>query len=73
MASVFVLCFVIAQEAWRYLGQAQAENEGETQAIAALLKAVSIDPYNLEALMMLGVSYTNDLEEVRGLCIIWMG
>jgi len=54
-------------EAWRYLGQAQAENESETQAIAALLKAVTIDPYNLEALMMLGVSYTNDLEETRAL------
>ncbi len=35
------------------------------RAIAALLKAVHHDPYNLKALMMLGVSYTNDLEEVR--------
>jgi peroxin-5 len=31
------------------------------------LKSVSIDPYNLKALMMLGVSYTNDLEEHRAL------
>jgi hypothetical protein len=34
-------------------------------AIAALLKCISLDPYNLKALMMLGVSYTNDLEEVK--------
>lgn len=54
-------------EAWRYLGQAQAENENESAAIAALLKCISIDPYNLKALMMLGVSYTNDFEEGRAL------
>jgi len=54
-------------EAWRYLGQAQAENEEESNAIAALLKCISIDPYNLPALMMLGVSYTNDLEEAQAL------
>lgn len=54
-------------EAWRYLGQAQAEHEDEANAIAALLKCVSLDPYNLPALLMLGVSYTNDLEEARAL------
>jgi len=54
-------------EAWRYLGQAQAENEEEANAIAALLKCISVDPYNLPALMMLGVSYTNDLEEAQAL------
>jgi len=54
-------------EAWRYLGQAQAENEQESPAIAALLNAIKIDPYNLPALMMLGVSYTNDLEENNAL------
>lgn len=54
-------------DAWRYLGQANAENEQEDAAIAALLNAVKVDPYNLEALMMLGVSYTNDLEESRAL------
>jgi Flp pilus assembly protein TadD len=69
-----ILCFEAAvqqeptnAEAWRYLGQAQAENEDEAHAIAALSKAISIDPYNLPALMMLGVSYTNDLEEGKAL------
>jgi peroxin-5 len=54
-------------EAWRYLGQANAENEAEAGAIAALLKCIELDPYNLDALLMLGVSYTNDLEEARAL------
>jgi hypothetical protein len=43
-------------------------------AIAGLLRCISIDPYNLKALMMLGVSYTNDLEETRALKYLktWM-
>lgn len=54
-------------DAWSYLGEAQAHNEEENNAIAAFLQCVSIDPYNLKALMQLGVSYTNDLEESRAL------
>ena len=54
-------------DAWSYLGEAQAHNEEENNAIAAFLKCVSIDPYNLKALLQLGVSYTNDLEESRAL------
>lgn len=74
-------CFEVATqkdpenaEAWRYLGSACAENENEKGAIAALLRSISIDPYNLPALMMLGVSYTNDLEETRALTYLktWM-
>ncbi len=43
-------------------------------AISGLLKCISIDPYNLKALLMLGVSYTNDLEETRALKYLktWM-
>jgi peroxin-5 len=54
-------------DAWSYLGECQAHNEEEHNAIAAFLKAVSIDPYNLKALLQLGISYTNDLEESRAL------
>eukprot|EP00466_Bigelowiella_natans_P004023 jgi/Bigna1/53045/estExt_Genewise1Plus.C_140176 len=54
-------------EGWRYLGQCHADEEEERPAIAALLKCLKCDPYNLSALMMLGVSYTNDLEEARAL------
>jgi peroxin-5 len=61
-------------EAWRYLGQCQAENEDERLAIAALLRCIQLDPYNLPALLMLGVSYTNDLAESRALNYLktWM-
>jgi len=61
-------------DAWRYLGSACAENEDEKGAIAALLRCITIDPYNLPALLMLGVSYTNDLEESRALNYLktWM-
>eukprot|EP00455_Lapot_gusevi_P026840 TRINITY_DN2831_c0_g1_i1.p1 TRINITY_DN2831_c0_g1~~TRINITY_DN2831_c0_g1_i1.p1 ORF type:complete len:694 (-),score=222.17 TRINITY_DN2831_c0_g1_i1:74-2101(-) len=54
-------------DCWRLLGQCHAENEEETSAIASLLKAVELDPYNLEALLLLSVSYTNDFEQPRAL------
>ncbi|GAB7342600.1 hypothetical protein MBLNU457_g0773t1 [Dothideomycetes sp. NU457] len=47
-------------EAWVALGQAQAQNEKETPAIRALEHALTIDPTNLDALMGLAVSYTNE-------------
>lgn len=47
-------------EAWVALGQAQAQNEKETPAIRALEHALMIDPTNLDALMGLAVSYTNE-------------
>lgn len=48
-------------EAWRYLGVCNAHNENEQAAIAAFLNCVKYDAYDLEALLQLGVSYTNDL------------
>jgi len=47
-------------EAWVALGQAQAQNEKETPAIRALEHALTVDPTNLDALMGLAVSYTNE-------------
>jgi len=46
--------------AWVRLGSAQAQNEKETPAIRALEEAIKLDPNNLEALMGLAVSYTNE-------------
>ena len=46
--------------AWTALGQAQAQNEKETPAIRALEHAIKLDPSNLDALMALAVSYTNE-------------
>lgn len=47
-------------EAWRRLGEAQAMNEHETQAIRALEEAVRVDEGNLEAYMALAISYINE-------------
>jgi peroxin-5 len=46
--------------AWTALGQAQAQNEKESPAIRALEHALKLDSNNLEALMGLAVSYTNE-------------
>lgn len=46
--------------AWVKLGESQAQNEKETPAIRALEMALKLDPSNLEALMGLAVSYTNE-------------
>ncbi|GLA66180.1 peroxisomal membrane signal receptor PTS1 [Aspergillus tubingensis] len=47
-------------QAWTMLGSAQAQNEKELPAIRALEQALKIDANNLDALMGLAVSYTNE-------------
>ncbi|KAK6358509.1 Peroxisomal membrane signal receptor PTS1 [Orbilia blumenaviensis] len=47
-------------EAWERLGAAQAQNEKETPAIRALEKALTLEPGNMNALMGLAISYTNE-------------
>lgn len=47
-------------DAWVALGQAQAQNEKEAPAIRALEQALKLDANNLDALMGLSVSYTNE-------------
>jgi peroxin-5 len=47
-------------KAWTMLGTAQAQNEKELPAIRALEQALKVDPNNLDALMGLAVSYTNE-------------
>lgn len=47
-------------QAWTMLGSAQAQNEKELPAIRALEQALKIDAGNLDALMGLAVSYTNE-------------
>ncbi|WFD00825.1 hypothetical protein MYAM1_003578 [Malassezia yamatoensis] len=47
-------------DAWYNLGVRQQENERESQAIAALRKAVGLDPSMKDAWLALAVSYTNE-------------
>ncbi|KAI8323978.1 TPR-like protein [Martensiomyces pterosporus] len=47
-------------EMWLLLGLKQQENEQEQAAIAALRKAISLDPNALDAHLALAVSYTNE-------------
>uniref|UniRef100_M4BV36 Uncharacterized protein n=1 Tax=Hyaloperonospora arabidopsidis (strain Emoy2) TaxID=559515 RepID=M4BV36_HYAAE len=48
-------------EAWRMLGECHAENDEDKSAIICLERAVEEDPYNLNALLALGVSNVNEL------------
>ncbi|KDO20672.1 hypothetical protein SPRG_13424 [Saprolegnia parasitica CBS 223.65] len=48
-------------EAWRMLGECHAENDEDKKAITCLNRAVEEDPYNLHALLALGVSNVNEL------------
>lgn len=54
-------------EGWRFLGLAHAENDDDQQAIAAMMRAQEADPTNLEVLLALGVSHTNELEQAAAL------
>ncbi|UPQ99519.1 peroxisomal targeting signal 1 receptor [Chloropicon primus] len=49
-------------ESWRMLGMVHAENDDDKQAIAAMVNAHNADPTNLDVLLDLGVSHTNELE-----------
>ncbi|BAT06105.1 peroxisome biogenesis protein 5 isoform X3 [Oryza sativa Japonica Group] len=54
-------------EGWRLLGVTHAENDDDQQAIAAMMRAQEADPTNLEVLLALGVSHTNELEQGEAL------
>ncbi|XP_039116820.1 peroxisome biogenesis protein 5 [Dioscorea cayenensis subsp. rotundata] len=54
-------------EGWRLLGITHAENDDDQQAIASMMRAQQVDPANLEVLLALGVSYTNELEREEAL------
>ncbi|CDJ44843.1 TPR domain-containing protein, putative [Eimeria tenella] len=56
-----------SSEGWRLLGQCHADREQDVEAIHCLKKGHSVDPYNLDSLMALGVSLTNELDVSQAL------
>uniref|UniRef100_A0A1L8DW88 Putative peroxisomal targeting signal 1 receptor n=1 Tax=Nyssomyia neivai TaxID=330878 RepID=A0A1L8DW88_9DIPT len=80
-SSSAALCFELAAkqdatnaECWELLGRAQAENEKDPHAIPALKKALELQPNNMNVLMALAVSYTNEGLQTQALKMLinWM-
>ena len=53
--------------AWTMLGRCHAEQDMDRAAILCLEEAVQRDPYAVEALLALGVSYVNELNQTQAL------
>ena len=49
--------------AWRLMGQLYQENDQDDYAIIAFKRAYEIDPFDLDSLLCLGISCTNELEQ----------
>ena len=66
--------FFLIGPGWRLLSTVHAENDDDRGAIAAATKAHSADPTDLEALLSLAVSHTNELdqEEATGYMRAWL-
>lgn len=54
-------------ESWALLGRLYQQDDQDTYAIIALKKAFDIDPYDLETLLNLGISCTNEKEHTYAL------
>merc|ERR1719434_461326 len=54
-------------EGWRQLGQLYADMDQDVEAIQCLRKGHEVDPYNLDSLLALGVSCTNELDRLEAL------
>lgn len=54
-------------EAWRLLGSTHSENDDDPSAIAAFMRGYEIDPFNIDSLLSMGVSCTNEMDEIQAL------
>eukprot|EP01084_Bolivina_argentea_P263944 446935_1 len=52
---------------WRYLGQCHQDNENEQVAINAYLMCTKLNPKELDALIALGLAYTNQIDPHKAL------
>merc|ERR1719183_370387 len=56
-----------SSEGWRMLGEIYAEQDQDVEAIQCLRKGHEADPYNLQSLLALAVSLTNELDQLPAL------
>eukprot|EP00742_Colponemidia_sp_Colp-10_P003954 GILJ01004216.1.p1 GENE.GILJ01004216.1~~GILJ01004216.1.p1 ORF type:complete len:619 (+),score=99.94 GILJ01004216.1:211-1857(+) len=56
-----------SSDGWRMLGGLHAENDEDPRAIACLQKGHEVDPYNIDLLLILGVSCTNEMDSLQAL------
>jgi peroxin-5 len=56
-----------SSEGWRLMGQLYADLDQDVEAIQCLRKGHEVDPYNLDSLLALGVSCTNELDQLPAL------
>ena len=59
-----------SSEGWRLLGQLHAQFDRDVDAIKCLEKGHLCDPFNLDSIMALGVSLTNELDSVKAMEIL---
>jgi peroxin-5 len=59
-----------SSEGWKLLGQLHAQFDCDSEAIKCLEKGHACDAYNLESMMALGVSLTNELDSIRAMEIL---
>lgn len=53
--------------AWKMLGKCHQECDDDSKAISALIESVKIDPQNLDSVLDLACSYTNELNKYKAL------
>jgi len=63
-----------SSEGWRVMGELYAALDQDVEAIQCLRKGHEVDPYNLDSLLALGVSCTNELDQLPALKYLrrWM-
>jgi peroxin-5 len=59
-----------SSEGWRLLGQLLAQFDRDVDAIKCLDKGHACDAFNLDSMMALGVSLTNELDSIRAMEIL---
>jgi peroxin-5 len=59
-----------SSEGWRLLGQLHAQFDRDMDAIKCLEKGRSCDPFNLDSILALGVSLTNEMDSVKAMEIL---